>query len=109
MTLPKLPTLGKINKLVASLGDLDPTAEVHAQLCRSLAQRIDGIEVSKTGAQSLALPGLVKQLGSSIDALLRIKPAQDTFLDWLMAPDVDRASYLERKTTEARQAVTGAT
>ena len=85
MTLPTWPTRLAITRLIASLGELDPESTVRAELCKSLALRIDTIQSSKTGAQSMALPGLVKQLETSMDALMGKNIAADEFLRYLMS------------------------
>jgi len=99
MTAPLHPTLSKVNQLIRSLGELSPAAEVHAQLCRSLALRIDTIETSKTGAQSMALPQLIKQLGSCIDDLMGLTYQEDDFLDYLNHSNEgeSKAEYRARK------------
>jgi hypothetical protein len=84
MTTALYPTENAINKLIKSLGELSPESAVHAELCRQLAMRIDGSKHSKTGAQSMALPGLVKQLGLSVNNLTGLNPVADAFLQFLM-------------------------
>jgi hypothetical protein len=101
MTASKFPTLNRVNTLIDSLGDLSPAEEVRAQNLRTLAERIDNTKDSRTGTTSMALTQLVKQLGSSIDDLLRTKPAKDEFLDWLLAPEETKEAYLDRKSREA--------
>jgi hypothetical protein len=99
MTAPIHPTLSKVKDLVRSLGELTPEMEVRAQLCFSLALRIDKIETSTTGAQSMALPQLIKQLGTCIEELIALKPYEDEFLDYLnnSYDDETKEEYAARK------------
>lgn len=87
MTPPRYPMLSKLNRLIASLGDLNAEQEVRAEMCRTLAKRADDIDNHQTGAQSLALPSVIKQLEASFDALLASRPIEDQFLRDLLKGD----------------------
>ena len=87
MTPPRYPTKQRVDTLIDSLGELSPELELRAQLCRDLAERIDTMRGSRTGAQSMALPGVVRQLEASVSGLLGKVPAVDDFLRYLMEGD----------------------
>lgn len=87
MTAPKYPTLARLNAQVADLGEMTPAQETQIAICKVLAERLDRAMVSTTGAQSLAIPGLARQLEQSIAKLLTTIPASDDCLDEIFADE----------------------
>ncbi len=73
-----------------------------AGICRSLAEQLDTATGSHTGTQSMAIPGLAKQLQVSLESLLSLHPVGDSFMDWLMSDeDFDTEhEYKQAKATE---------
>lgn len=100
MTPPKrtpYPTLDSLNAQIAEMGELNPSQELQAQLCRALAERIDRAMTSNTGAQSMAIPGLIKQLNLSLDKLKDISPITDEFLEEIFGRPEKNAANAKRR------------
>jgi hypothetical protein len=63
------PVTAAVNSEIRSLGDLTEHQATTAALAKSLAQKIDQTQSSKTGAIALAVGSLIKELRSTMDEL----------------------------------------
>ncbi len=100
------PILRSVNRLVATIPEekITPSVEVHIELARNLARRLDDAGTATSGAVAQAVPAITKQLSVEVAHILQVKPEPDAFLDGLFAgPDgID-----VRITTHARRIANG--
>lgn len=62
-----------VDRLVASLGDLDPEAALRAQALRVTAQKFDWASAASTGAAAAATASLMRELDNGIGKLLALR------------------------------------
>ena len=91
MTRPTTqPILRSVNRLVATIPaeKVTPSVEVHIELARNLARRLDDAGTATSGAVAQAVPAITKQLATEVEHILQVKPEPDAFLAGLFAgPD----------------------
>jgi hypothetical protein len=110
MTKSVHPTLNSANKLIRSLGPLEPEAELVAEMVRGLAEQMDMARGSAVGTQSMAIPQIAKQLHETTKHLLMLHPVGDPFLDYLNTSEDDESKedFFARKASENAERLIGA-